>query len=212
MPTDASGLIPVVSPSTRSGMGTILFPGGAAFRVWAPFATAVFVSGDFNQWSTTANPLAREENGLWSVDVLGVKIGDEYQFVILSSVGETLKRINPYASQVTNSAGNGKIHDPNFDWTGDNFAMPLWNELVIYEMHVGTFNDPQPSHPGTFDRIIQKLSYLNSLGINAIEIMPIGEFPGERSWGYDPSLPFAVESALGGDRKSTRLNSSHSQI
>src|SRR5258708_10723493 len=116
MPLDVSGQIPVASPSIYPGMGTILFPGGAAFRVWAPFATAVSVAGDFNQWSDTANPLAREENGTWSADVSGAKVGDKYKFVIGTASGELLRRINPYASQVTSSAGNGKIHDPNFDW------------------------------------------------------------------------------------------------
>ena len=63
-------------------MGTILYPGGVAFRVWAPFASSVFAAGTFNQWSATANPFASEGNGYWSVEVPGAKIGDEYQFVI----------------------------------------------------------------------------------------------------------------------------------
>ena len=86
----------------------------------------------------------------------------------------------------------------NFDWTGDNFTMPPWNELVIYEMHVGTFNDAPGQGPGTFDEIVPKLPYLRNLGINAIEIMPIVEFSMDFSWGYNPSQPFSVESALGG--------------
>ena len=71
-----------VAPSARPGMGTILFPGGVAFRVWAPFATEVFAAGTFNQWSSTANPFAHEGHGYWSVEVPGAKIGDEYRFVI----------------------------------------------------------------------------------------------------------------------------------
>lgn len=76
--------------------------------------------------------------------------------------------------------------------------MPPWNELVIYEMHVGTFNDAPGTGPGTFDEITPKLPYLADLGINAIEIMPVSEFAGDYSWGYNPSQPFAVESAIGG--------------
>jgi 1,4-alpha-glucan branching enzyme len=192
--------IPTVLPSARAGMGTILFPGGVAFRVWAPFALGVSVAGDFNQWSNTANPLASEANGYWSVDVPGAKVGDEYKFVIRSQTQDILERINPYASQVTHSgsSGQGRIHDPEFDWTGDSFTMPEWNKLVIYEMHVGTFSEPVTAHLGTFGQIIQKLPYLSDLGINAIEIMPVGEFEGDTSWGYNPSCPFAVESALGG--------------
>jgi 1,4-alpha-glucan branching enzyme len=179
-------------------MGTILYPGGAAFRVWAPFASAVFAAGTFNQWSVTATALASEGNGYWSADVPGVKVGDEYQFVIPN--GATLLwRRNPYASQVVSSSGNGLIHDPEFDWTGDAFLMPPWNELIIYEMHIGTFYDTAgTAAPGTFDEIIPKFPYLRDLGINAIEIMPVAEFAMDYSWGYNPSQPFSVEAALGG--------------
>jgi 1,4-alpha-glucan branching enzyme len=185
------------SPSARPGMGTILFPGGVAFRVWAPFASSVFAAGAFNQWNATANPFASEGNGYWSVEVPGAAIGDEYQFVIHNGA-QVLWHKNPYASEVVNSSGNAIIHDSNFDWTGEDFVMPPRNELVIYEMHVGSFNDSNDGGPGTFDEIIPKLSYLRDLGINAIEIMPVLEFPMSFSWGYNPSDPFAVESSLGG--------------
>lgn len=187
-----------VSPSTRPGMGTILFPGGVAFRVWAPFASEVFAAGTFNQWSITANPFASEGNGYWSMEIPGAKIGDEYKFVIRNGANPLIWRRNPYASELVNSSGNSIIHDPNFDWKGDNFTMPEWNELVIYEMHVGTFNDLPGHGPGRFDEIVPKLPYLNEMGINAIEIMPVAEFPMDYSWGYNPSQPFSVETALGG--------------
>lgn len=189
---------PTAVLSPYPGMGTILFPGGAAFRVWAPFASEVFAVGTFNQWSTTAHPFASEGNGYWSVKVPGAKIGDEYQFVIRNGAQPLIWHKNPYASEVVNASGNAIIHDPNFDWTGDTFVMPPWNELVIYEMHVGTFNDLSTSGPGTFDDVLLRLAYLQELGINAIEIMPVLEFPMDYSWGYNPADPFAVESSLGG--------------
>ncbi|MBP1704210.1 MAG: 1,4-alpha-glucan branching protein, partial [Chloroflexi bacterium] len=65
-------------------MGTILFPGGAAFRTWAPFATQVFVAGDFNGWDSTANPLTSEGNGYWYGEVNGVHIRDQYKLMILN--------------------------------------------------------------------------------------------------------------------------------
>jgi len=202
---------PAASPSARPGMGTILYPGGVAFRVWAPFASTVFAAGTFNQWRPTANPFASEGNGYWSVEVPGVKIGDEYQFVIQNGA-QVLWHKNPYASEVVNSSGNAIIHDPNFDWIGENFTMPPWNELVVYEMHVGTFNDVSGHGPGTFDDIIPKLSYLRDLGINAIEIMPVLEFPQDYSWGYNPSDPFSVESALGGPQGLQRfIKAAHAQ-
>ena len=211
MPANPPIIPPVAVPSLRAGMGTILFPGGAAFRVWAPFASSVFAAGEFNQWSATANPFASEGNGYWSVDVPGVQIGHEYKFV-LNNGAQQLWHKNPYASEVVNSSGNAIIHDPNFDWTGDNFVMPPWTELVIYEMHVGTFNDASGTGPGTFDAILPKLPYLRELGINAIELMPVLEFPQDYSWGYNPSQPFSVESALGGPQGLFRfVKAAHAQ-
>lgn len=178
-------------------MGTTLYDGGVTFRVWAPFASSVFAAGAFNGWNETANPFASEGNGYWSADVPGVKIGDEYQFVVRNG-DQQLWHKNPYASEVVNSSGNAIIHDPSFDWMGEDFVMPPRNELVIYEMHVGSFNDLPGASPGTFDDIVPKLGYLRDLGINAIEIMPVLEFPMSFSWGYNPADPFAVESSLGG--------------
>ncbi len=184
-------------PSAHPGMGSILLADGAAFRVWAPFADAVSVAGTFNAWSTTADPLASEGNGYWSADIRGPRLGDQYKLVIRHGA-DVLWKINPYAHEVTGSAGNAIIHDREFDWTGDRFTLPSWNELAIYEMHVGTFHDLPTDGPGTFDDVILKLPYLRELGINAIEIMPVLEFPMSYSWGYNPSQPFAVETALGG--------------
>jgi len=181
-------------------MGTILIPGGVAFRVWAPFAAEVSAAGTFNQWSATANPLASEGNGYWSGEVPGAKIRDEYKFVIRNDDQPLIWRKNPYASEMVGASGNAVIHDPTFDWRRDHFTMPPWNELVIYEMHVGTFNDTPKPGPGTFGEIVPKLSYLRDLGINAIEIMPVAEYAMDYSWGYNPSQPFSVENALGGPR------------
>ena len=212
MPANNPVATTAVAPSARPGMGTILFPGGVAFRVWAPFASSVGAAGTFNQWSPSANPFASEGNGYWSVEVPGAGIGDEYQFVIRNGVQPLIWHKNPYASEVANSSGNAIIHDPNFDWTGDDFAMPPWNELVIYEMHVGTFNDAPGTGPGTFEEILPKLPYLRDLGINAIEIMPVAEFPMDYSWGYNPADPFSVETALGGPQGLYRfVKAAHAQ-
>ena len=100
---------------------------------------------------------------------------------------------------MTNSKGNGIIYDPQgFDWGDDTFAIASWNELIIYEMHIGTFHVKEKGCPGTLDSAIEKLPYLRDLGINAIEVMPIMEFAGDFSWGYNPSHPFAVASVYGG--------------
>jgi 1,4-alpha-glucan branching enzyme len=184
-------------PSTRDGMGAVLHDGGVAFRVWAPNASSVAVAGDFNRWSKDRNPLAQEHGGYWSGEVEGAKAGDEYRFVVRGPAGE-LWRKDPYARDVDHSNGNAVVVDPAFDWGADAFAMPPWHDLVIYEMHVGTFNDTPGGPPGDLRTAIGRLSHLVELGVNAIQIMPIGEFPGDHSWGYNPSDLFAVETAYGG--------------
>ncbi|MCX5700446.1 MAG: alpha-amylase family glycosyl hydrolase [Candidatus Omnitrophica bacterium] len=180
------------------GMGAILGAKGVTFRVWVPHAEQVYVTGTFNDWSKTSTPLVKEDNGYWSVDVTKAKVGDEYRYLI-HGPKEPLTRIDPYARKVTSSIGNGVIYDPKvFDWGKSNFRMATGNELVIYEMHIGTFNVKEEGRPGTFDSAIEKLPYLQKLGINAVEVMPIAEFAGDFSWGYNPAHPFAVESIYGG--------------
>lgn len=180
------------------GMGAIPGARGVTFRVWAPHAEKVYVTGSFNDWNETATSLTREENGYWSAAVAAAKTGDEYKYLLQVSHGR-LSRIDPYARKVTNSIGNGVIYDPNdFDWGADAFQMATGNELVIYELHIGTFNVKEEGRIGTFDSAIEKLPYLRDLGINGVEVMPVAEFPGDFSWGYNPAHPFAVESSYGG--------------
>ncbi len=180
------------------GMGAIPHAGGVAFRVWAPNAQRVCVIGSFNGWDGDKHPMQAEENGYWYADVAGAHVGDEYRFLLTAAQGE-FKRIDPYAREVTNSVGNAIVHDPSFDWEGDDFCLAPWNELVIYELHVGTFNDEENDNlPGEFDAVSARLGHLKKLGVNAIQIMPVAQFAGDRSWGYNPSHIFSVETAYGG--------------
>ena len=193
-------------------LGAIPGNKGVTFRVWAPHAEKVFIIASFNDWNKTSTPLTREENGYWWADVAEAKTGDEYRYLIYSPHGP-LSRIDPYARKVTNSIGNSVIYDSNaFDWGEDHFQIATWNELVIYEMHIGTFNVKEQGHPGTFASAMEKLSYLKDLGINTVEVMPIAEFPGDFSWGYNPSHPFAVESSYGGpDNFKSFVKAAHKQ-
>jgi 1,4-alpha-glucan branching enzyme len=180
-----------------SGMGSILHSKGVFFRVWAPHAQKIFVTGEFNDWSDSANELSHEDNGYWGTNVSNAKAGQQYKYILHTEKG-VLYKTDPYSKQVTSSVGNSIIIDPSFEWSSEVFQMPDWNKLVIYEMHVGTFNRKEQDKPGTFEGVIEKLPYLKELGINAIEIMPLVEFPGTTSWGYNPSHPFAIETDYGG--------------
>src|SRR5437762_1943187 len=120
---------------THNGMGAIPYEGGTAFRVWAPFAQGIAVAGEFNHWSTEANPLTSEGNGNWSTDVPGAAIGQKYKYVITN--GTTFWKNDPYARELSSLAlpENSVIHPPLYPWPDEPFDMPPWNELVIYEMH-----------------------------------------------------------------------------
>ncbi len=180
------------------GMGSILHAQGVAFRVWAPHAQRVSVIGSFNDWDGTKHPMQAEENGYWYANVAKAHAGDQYRFLLSTPKGE-FKRIDPYAREVTSSVGNAIVHDTSFDWQGDDFHLAPWNELVIYELHVGTFNDQKDdNHPGKFSTVSARLGHLKKLGVNAIQIMPVGEFAGDRSWGYNPAQIFSVETVYGG--------------
>lgn len=182
--------------SSQSGMGAVPYAGGVGFRVWAPNVDRVTVAGEFNNWSQTAHPLEHEDAGYWSADVPGAQPGQEYKFIIHEGSSMVWKN-DPYARDVSTSKGNSIIVEPKFDWSPTNFSMPTWNELTIYEMHVGTFNDDLDPGLGTFRSIKARLPELQALGINAIQVMPAAEFPGDLSWGYNPAHPFAIESVFG---------------
>jgi 1,4-alpha-glucan branching enzyme len=179
-------------------MGAIPHTGGVGFRVWAPHAQRVSVIGTFNDWNGDKHPMRAEENGHWYTDVAEAHIGDQYRYLLTTTKGE-FKRIDPYAREVTSSVGNAIVHDPSFDWQGDDFQLAARNELVIYELHIGTFNDRENNNlPGKFASVSSRLGHLKKLGVNAIQIMPIAQFAGERSWGYNPAHIFSVELSYGG--------------
>jgi 1,4-alpha-glucan branching enzyme len=183
--------------SKAAGMGALPLEQGVAFRVWAPHAEEVTVVGEFNRWNTQRNPLTSEGNGFWYGEVANAKIGQGYRFWLRTPTGD-FTRIDPYAREVTNSVGNGIIHDPSFDWEGDDFHLDAWNQLVIYEMHIGSFTHDADAVTGTFARVLENLAHLKGLGVNAVQLMPVAEFAGDRSWGYNPSHIYAVESSYGG--------------
>jgi 1,4-alpha-glucan branching enzyme len=188
--------------SQRPFMGATPYQGGTTFRVWAPFADQVSVAGDFNDWSTDYNRLFSENNGYWSADVPGAGVGKQYKYVISNAGRPPLWRNDPYARSITQKSGNmnSLIAASDETYSTPNYTMPPWNDLVIYELHIGSFVYDAKSHRsmGSFAAAIGKLDYLRELGINAIEVMAVAEFDGAVSWGYNPAYIFAIEDEYGG--------------
>ncbi len=179
------------------GLGCIYTKKSTTFRVWAPNAKSVSIKGEFLKEGDSM-PMQPEENGYWAAVAQGVKPGQAYKFLIESQDGDILEKNDPCARQIDASRWTSIVYDDTaFDWGDAEFQMPAWNELVLYELHIGTFH-AKDGKPGTFYTAAEKLDYLAGLGVNAIKVMPPAEFPGELSWGYNPSFPYAAESAYGG--------------
>ena len=184
--------------SLRPGMGAIPYADGGGtgvtFRLWAGSATTVEVAGDFNGWNPSAHPLVLEADGIWSLDVPGARAGQQYKYRMNQSVW----RRDPRSARVVHAGNTDSIiYDHQaYAWQSGPFTPPPLNEMVIYELHVGTFNDPNPAVGGSasLDDARERLDYLAGLGINAVKIMPITEFPGSHSWGYNPTDLFAVDN------------------
>jgi 1,4-alpha-glucan branching enzyme len=182
----------------KKELGVTLHDSKASFRVWAPFAKTVSVTGTFNNWQRT--PLTSENDGNWYCEVDPVMAGQEYKFIIDSGSGEIFRN-DPRALQFTTASGNSIIVDQNFDWEDDNFTSPTFNKQVIYELHIGTFNRPDPSESGTFATAMDKLDYLADLGVNMVELMPICTMANDRGWGYATDYIYSIESLYGGRRQ-----------
>ena len=140
------------SSAEVEGMGATVYDGGTSFRVWAPNATGVAVASSFNGWSQAIAQLADEGNGHWSLDYRDLPAGERYRFVLDTPSGRLWKN-DPRARQLESSVGAGIVIDPNsYAWQTQGYTSPAWNDLVIYEMHVGTFFDAAGGAPSRTSR------------------------------------------------------------
>ncbi len=169
--------------------GAQLLPDGRVrFRLWAPAAQRVELILESSQ--PRSLELAKSGDGWFEAITDEARAGSLYRYRIDAGtrVPDPASRCNPQGV-----LGPSEVVDPEaFDWKDDGWRPRPWRESVIYELHVGTF-----SSEGTFAGITGKLEHLQRLGVTAIEIMPIAEFPGSRGWGYDGVLPYSPASAYG---------------
>jgi len=186
-----------MSHQVKKDLGVSLHGSKAEFRVWAPFAKAVALIGTFTPNGPI--PLESEKDGYWSVLVEDVAPGQTYRYQIETGDGRTIQKNDPRARAITSSDnGFSVIADNEFDWGDMTFTAPSKNQQIIYELHIGTFNRPDPATTGTFETAIEKLDYLKELGINMVELMPITSMAYSNGWGYAPNYIYSVESMFGG--------------
>ena len=161
--------------------------GSVRFRLWAPAAEQVelCLAG-----ASVMIPLARDDQGWFEVVTDAAKPGTQYRFRINGEqeVPDPASRFQPQDVH-----GPSEVVDPQaFDWRDGAWRGRRWEEAVIYELHVGAF-----SSAGTFFAVRERLDYLADLGITAVELMPIADFPGRRNWGYDGVFLFAPDNVYG---------------
>ena len=182
-----------ITPDTPMG-ATLIAGGGATFRTWAPNATSVSVHGDFNSFTKQDDAtLVPDGNGHWAGFIPSVTEWQQYKFWITGPDGAGYKR-DPYARQVDGTNWNCVVRSPAFPWHETGFVTPRFPDFVIYQLHVGAFYAPRcPLVGGTFLDVMDKVPYLASLGVTALQLLPIQEFPGCFSLGYNGTDYFAPE-------------------
>ncbi|WDZ94243.1 malto-oligosyltrehalose trehalohydrolase [Herbaspirillum sp. WKF16] len=167
-------------------------PGRVRFRVWAPGAKTVAVEIDGRGRVPMSAEVGSdgEDEGWFSLDT-ECDPGSRYRYVFMSQVDGELVAPDP-----ASRGQAGDVFDPSvvvdaaaYQWQYPNWAGRPWHEAVLYELHPGAM--------GGFAGICQRLPELAELGITAVELMPVGEFPGAHNWGYDGVLPFAPDAAYG---------------
>jgi maltooligosyltrehalose trehalohydrolase len=166
--------------------GATTVPEGVRFSVWAPCATRVAVRID----GGGAHPLASSGGGVFEATVGEARAGTDYRYVLNDrAVPDPASRHQPQGVH-----GPSRVVDPSiYRWRDARWRGLEMADAVIYELHVGTFSDD-----GTFRGVTPHLRGLRELGITAIEIMPVAEFPGPRNWGYDGVHLYAPQSTYGG--------------
>jgi len=194
--------------------------GSVTFVLTAPNKTDVFVLGEFNSWLLNESYHMKKDattNQFW-VTIPGLNASTEYAYqfdvdyslVVADPFGHkildpandkfipasTYPNIKPYPTDSTSGiVSTFKITNPTFSWSA--FTPPAKDNLIIYELLLRDFDVVGTSDIGDFNKAITHLDYLKNLGINAIELMPVSEFEGDDSWGYNPSFHGALDKAYG---------------
>ncbi len=170
-------------------VGSFYHPEKSRFVVWAPLKKKVELVIE-SPGGPCRYAMQKNEYGYWSMDIKA-EPGTKYRY----RIDEETEYPDPASlSQPNGVHGASELLDRNaFHWTDQHWKGLPMADMVIYELHTGTFSNQQ-----NFAGIHDRLDYLSNLGVNAIEIMPVGQFPGSRNWGYDGVFPFAVQQSYGG--------------
>ncbi len=183
---------------------------GTYFAVWAPSATAVFVTGNFNGWNESSHPLhvRPDASGIWEGFIPGVVAGELYKYHIHGFEGVQLNKADPFAHYAEKRPDTASITwQTNYNWSDQHWMEHRKNKnaldapISVYEMHLASWMRPIPSDEGsynTYAQIAERLvPYVLEMGFTHIELMPVMEHPFDGSWGYQGTGFFAPTSRFG---------------
>ena len=180
--------------------------GKYVFRVWAPNAESVFVTGTFNGWSEDASPMYRlNDGGVWEAYIDGVKNFDAYKYIIYTQTGRKLYKADPYAIHAETRPGTAsKIFEGNYQWNDSAWLKKRKSSSVysspvnIYEVHLGSWKRYDDGNTLSYRDLAKELvEYVKDMGYTHIELLPVAEYPFDGSWGYQVTGYFAVTSRYG---------------
>jgi len=181
---------------------------GVQFLVWAPAASAVGVTGDFNSWNPSSHPLhCLGDCGLWGTFVPGIQAGMHYKYCIADSAGNILPlKADPYAQEMQLRPDSASMvpHASQYQWQDDRWmearrsAAAHQAPLLIYEVHLGSWRRDQHNRFLNYrDLARQLVAYVKELGFTHIQLMPVSEYPFDGSWGYQPIGLYAPTRRFG---------------
>ena len=190
---------------TYEFLGSFLDGDQCTFRVWAPHAQAVFVSGDFCGWEPTVHELTRINNeGIFEGTVSNVRPYDSYKYVIKAYDGRMLWKADPYArhAQTRPESASKVYEDQNYLWKDETWlkqrSVPFQQPMNIYEVHLGSWKHGENGEFLSYRQLADTLiPYVKQMHYTHIELLPITEFPYDPSWGYQVTGYFAVTSRFG---------------
>ncbi|MBR2740047.1 MAG: 1,4-alpha-glucan branching protein GlgB [Oscillospiraceae bacterium] len=179
---------------------------GAVFRVWAPHAASVHVTGSFNEWSTDASPMNKiSDGGVWECFIPGVLQFDSYKYCIVTADGRELYKADPFSVHAETAPGTAsKFYDlTGYEWNDSEWQNrdydPSFNQpMNIYEVHLGSWKRHDDGSVLSYRDLADQLSdYVSEMGYTHIELMPVSEYPFDGSWGYQVTGYFAPTSRYG---------------
>ena len=187
----------------------------ATFVLFAPGKQSVVLLGDFNDYAPSNESMMKRDGDYFWITISGLEEGVEYGYQYL--VDGTIKIGDPYATKILDPWNDKwisasvypnlkaypaeytsdivsvfELNPAEYNWTATSYERPAENSLAIYELLIRDFTEE-----GSINAVTAKLDYLETLGVNAIELMPIQEFDGNDSWGYNPCFFFAADKAYG---------------